>query len=231
MDPAQKHWSNNSLFSKLQEEYKRYIDLSGLLPLEIAPRRVQQIVARKLYKSYAEDLVLVMTRKARLYKLEEALFPAERIAAQLACLLQLALKCLPLWAAAPLARHAFGGWPCSARFGCHGKPCHLCGMPDGDSIEHLASCPIVEGWSGLVFGGRAPLVVPPSLPGLLGWSVPPIPDDQTRYILFVLGLWETWTAAKHGSLSRPSPAQCRQRLRHCAIRDIRIAKLEELIGG
>ena len=216
-------------FASMRNEFNEFSAQHGEVLPTAPARSIQTYFNKKLRQDFTADLEQILVHKATLLGLDDAAFPALSVATRISVLAQRAVKRLPLWAASPVLRLAFGGWPVSARFGAHGKACHMCGAAAGDSLEHLAACPVTSGWAVLVFGPRAPLVLPPSLPGLLGWAVPAGSDDQDRYLLFVLGLWETWTAAKHGMISRPTPDHCDQRLRHCGIRDPKIARLEGLL--
>lgn len=217
------------MYKLLKEEFVAFQARFGRIPKKICPTQYQRYCLTKLAEGTNKGMQDVITHKFKLAEVAPPPTPIEPLAAQAVLHLRFAVKQLPLWAASPTVRLLFGGWPFSARFGSHDVACRVCGAVGGDSLTHCASCPVVLGWAGLVFGPRAPAVLPPSPLGLFGCLVPALPDDQARYALFLFGLWETWTAVKHGAPWDPSPARCRQRLRHCAVRSPQVAKWEALI--
>ena len=71
------------------------------------------------------------------------------------------------------------------------------------------------------------------MPPNLRWALHCPSEDRcrARHCAFVLAIWESWTWAKHGRAAPPFYGVFRQRLRHMAIRDRRVAALEEALDG
>ena len=226
MDPTRKHWLDNSIFNSLKKEFDEYTKSFGIVPAGTPPQKLQRLFFDNFPFNPLPEIQGIISHKLKLYRVEKTDAELRTLAAASIQLVQLALSQLPLWAASPVIRLMFGGWPFSARFGKHDAPCRFCQSAKGDSVQHFAECPVVKRWARWVFAPAPP--PPASVLGLLGLgsAAPPTSDDRTRHLVFILFLWEAWTAAKHAPRARVFPKDCRQRLRHCGIRDSRIANLE-----
>jgi hypothetical protein len=166
-------------------------------------------------------------------KLQKAKLPGEHLplAERQLSLLGALVRTLPLWAVAPLYRVMFQAWPRASRFGNRDTPCWFC-RRDNDDLQHLACRPPVREWAVHVFGPMVDHVCPPTFEGLSGLHCPSDNRCRAQRCAFVLALLEAWTWAKHGRAAPPLMGGVfRQRRRHLATRDRKVALLERAIYG
>ncbi len=90
----------------------------------------------------------------------------------------------------------------------------------------------MSAWAARFFGEHLPVFAPATLVGLLGLKHEVTRRSAIASAPFCASMFEKWMWAKHGRLSPVQVQTFRDRLRHFAIRDGRIAAAEsELAQG
>ena len=103
--------AQSSIFNSLKNEYLDFTRAHGSVPEDIHPKSIQKHFSSKLVLNLEPELSDTFLHKLKLYHVDYPEAQLSSLARTTSEVVQYAISKLPLWAASPTVRLAFGAWP------------------------------------------------------------------------------------------------------------------------